>query len=249
MRSKDGQGKICDTLKILISIASVMVMFGLSWLFGALSVDKAAIVFQWFFVLFSTSQGFLLFIFFCVIDRDARKEWIKLLTFNRYYGKKKGGAIPSSSYASVKTIPTSKVESSVTTRPSFNQKGVHQKGVKFDSHGKKKAEFDVNMTKDLNKKTEEDTQLLLISNDFAEHTGSSQRIEKNDSQVPPQILFRLKRPNYDLVLEQDDDNSPNLSVSSELSTFTAVIDIDEYGKHNSDYEQSDRYSDLDYTEL
>ena len=247
---KDNQGKMGNTLKILISIASVMVMFGLSWLFGALSVDKAAIVFQWFFVLFSTSQGFLLFIFFCVISKDAREEWKMLLTLYRYKGKKKGSAIPSSTakqtrtYGSKDTILTSKVGSSETT-----SQWLQQKGVKSDSHSKtidlEMAEFGTDvMKKDLYMDTK-DTQ-MLINHDSAKETDSNPKVENTDSQVPPQILFRLKRPYYDLVL---DKSSPSISSSSEFGTFTTGIDIDEYREHHSGYEESDIDSAHAFTEL
>ena len=75
-------------LKTLISIVSVMIMFGLSWFFGALSIGEGAIVFQWLFVIFNTTQGFMLFLFFCVIGEDARNEWKILLTCNKYRRKK-----------------------------------------------------------------------------------------------------------------------------------------------------------------
>lgn len=64
------------TLKTIFSIVSVMAMYGLSWLFGIVSVSNGAIVFQW---LFNTTQGFSLFLIFCVINEEGRQEWRNLL--------------------------------------------------------------------------------------------------------------------------------------------------------------------------
>ena len=69
------------TVKTLISVVSIMFMFGLQWLFGAFTIAEASLVFQWLFVIFSTLQGFFLFLFFCLLSQDAREEWLNLLTF------------------------------------------------------------------------------------------------------------------------------------------------------------------------
>ena len=68
------------TLRTLISVSSIMLLFGLTWLFGALTVSAASPAFQWMFVIFNTLQGFFLFVFFCIIGKDAREEWIHFLT-------------------------------------------------------------------------------------------------------------------------------------------------------------------------
>ncbi len=58
-------------------------MFGLSWLFGALTIIDAEGAFDWLFVIFNTLQGFFLFVFFCVIGKDARDEWLNVLRCGR----------------------------------------------------------------------------------------------------------------------------------------------------------------------
>ena len=71
-------------IRLLISIAGVMFLFGLTWLFGALTVTglrdlNASAVFQVFFVLLNAFQGFFIFLFFCVFSKDARESWLELL--------------------------------------------------------------------------------------------------------------------------------------------------------------------------
>ena len=80
--SKDAK-KYKNTFKTLIRIFSIMLMFGLSWLFGAFTINYASILFSWLFVIFNSLQGFLLFLFFCVIGKDAREEWKSVFTCGR----------------------------------------------------------------------------------------------------------------------------------------------------------------------
>ena len=88
VKSKDAK-KYKGTLKTLISIVSIMAMFGLSWLFGAFTISSASIVFSWLFVIFNSLQGFVLFLFFCVIGKDAREEWKSVFTCGRSRKKKR----------------------------------------------------------------------------------------------------------------------------------------------------------------
>lgn len=128
---KDTKKVVIGTIKTLLGIVCVMFMFGLSWLFGALSISGAAVVFQWLFVIFSTSQGFVLFIFFCVVGRDAREEWKRLLSCYRYQGSKRGVPTPSGvssgarfkNYQSKETALTSKMGASDTIRRSVGLLG------------------------------------------------------------------------------------------------------------------------------
>ena len=236
---KDDQGKTANTVKILISIISVMVIFGLSWLFGALSVDKAAIVFQWFFVLFSTSQGFLLFIFFCIISNDARQEWKKLLTCNRgQITKKEKHAISGVSvgnkargYGTKSTTLTSKSKLSSTL-----DRSVERQNLGNLNSSVAPLEMDEFTTNTI---VEEDSTNLIISNGYANQDDSDQ-VNPFDSQLPPQILFRLKRP---FEMEKSDSSGTSLSTSPQLNTQATEIDMDGYGEHNIYFD--DIYDDED----
>ena len=79
------------TIKLLISIAGVMFLFGLTWLFGALTIiglgdSRASTTFQFFFVILNAFQGFFLFLFFCVFNKDARDSWLEMVC--RHYKSK-----------------------------------------------------------------------------------------------------------------------------------------------------------------
>ena len=254
MDAKDEKNKkkfISSTLKTLLSIVSVMVMYGLSWLFGAFSIDRAAVVFQWLFVIFSTSQGLTLFIFFCIIGQDAREEWKKLLTCYRYDPKKRGpvpSAISSAgrtprSYGTKNTSLTSRGGNSATLRMSV---GLLPKPEKLDFDSVAPVEMD-ELSPDFEKKDlsalQDVTDSLVLSNGHAKEDHR----KVHDTQLPPQILFRLKRPLYDIVVEGSDTNPSSNSIPSSLIKEKEEIDMDAYGESESG--DSDCTSDVEYSEL
>ena len=73
-----------STIRLMISLIGIMSLFGLSWVFGALTVDRASLAFQIIFVLLNSLQGFFIFLFFCVLGRDSRELWLELLFCGRY---------------------------------------------------------------------------------------------------------------------------------------------------------------------
>ena len=90
--------KLQGTFKTLISIMSIMFMFGLQWLFGALTIAQASLAFQWLFVIFSTLQGFFLFLFFVVLGKETRDEWLNVFTCGkRKKGRKRGPSVSQGS--------------------------------------------------------------------------------------------------------------------------------------------------------
>lgn len=50
-------------------------LLGLSWIFGFLATTKAGLVFSYLFCLTATIQGFVLFIYFIILDPGTRKLW------------------------------------------------------------------------------------------------------------------------------------------------------------------------------
>ena len=73
-----------STIRLMISIIGIMSIFGLTWVFGALTVDKASLAFQIIFVILNSLQGFIIFLFFCVFGREGRELWIETLLCGRY---------------------------------------------------------------------------------------------------------------------------------------------------------------------
>ena len=80
------------TIRLLIGIGKVMILFGLTWLFGALTVTgfgsaAASTAFQVLFVLCNAFQGFFIFLFFCVLSKEGRESWLELLSCGHYKSK------------------------------------------------------------------------------------------------------------------------------------------------------------------
>ena len=70
----------------MISITGVMFLFGLTWLFAILtfSVPGLREVFQILFTIFNSFQGFFIFLFFCVFNKEALESWKELLSCGKY---------------------------------------------------------------------------------------------------------------------------------------------------------------------
>ncbi|KAK3755021.1 hypothetical protein QZH41_011054, partial [Actinostola sp. cb2023] len=54
---------------------AIMVLLGLTWLFGALAIADARIVFEYLFCIFNSLQGFFIFFFHCVRIKEVRNQW------------------------------------------------------------------------------------------------------------------------------------------------------------------------------
>ena len=50
----------------------VFILFGLTWIFGALTAIEADQAFEVVFTVINSLQGFLIFIFFCALNNDVR---------------------------------------------------------------------------------------------------------------------------------------------------------------------------------
>ncbi len=75
------------TLKTLCSIIGIMALLGLTWIFGAFTINEASLTFQYLFAIFNSFQGFFIFVFFCVLSHEVRTLWLVCLGIKK---KKKG---------------------------------------------------------------------------------------------------------------------------------------------------------------
>ena len=109
-----------NSFKMLASYSSIMVLFGLAWLFAAftfITEPSVSFIVQFFFCLFNILQGFFIFFFFIVLSNDSRDAWRSLLSKQKVDKKYKVQSnvshtkqnMPSSSYAlSDFTVPEEK---------------------------------------------------------------------------------------------------------------------------------------------
>ncbi|XP_023930470.1 uncharacterized protein LOC106154118 isoform X5 [Lingula anatina] len=59
---------------------SVMVLLGITWVFGAFAAGEAKVVFAYIFCVANSLQGFLIFLFRCLLHPEARSAWVQLVT-------------------------------------------------------------------------------------------------------------------------------------------------------------------------
>ena len=67
-----------DAIKMLIPLTGVMLLFGLTWIFGVftfISEPGGSYTFQFLFVFFNAFQGFFIFLFFIVFSSESRDAW------------------------------------------------------------------------------------------------------------------------------------------------------------------------------
>ena len=81
-KRQKSKSKTHNTVQLLTSIIGLMSLFGLTWLFGALTISKASSAFQILFTFFNSFQGLFIFAFLCVFNREARSEFMQL--FNKF---------------------------------------------------------------------------------------------------------------------------------------------------------------------
>lgn len=60
----------------------ILILVGITWMFGFFAVKEARLVFQYLFAIFNSLQGFSIFVFYCVIQKKVRECWWALLTCN-----------------------------------------------------------------------------------------------------------------------------------------------------------------------
>ena len=68
--------------QLMFRIGGVMSLFGLTWLFAILTVSVHGLreTFQILFVIFNSFQGFFIFLFFCVLNKEALESWRELFS-------------------------------------------------------------------------------------------------------------------------------------------------------------------------
>ena len=76
-RKAGGKGK--GVLKTLISIVAIMMLFGITWVFGVFTIGGASVVFQFLFAITNSFEGFFVFLFLCVLREDVRELWKEFL--------------------------------------------------------------------------------------------------------------------------------------------------------------------------
>ena len=68
------------SVRNIISLVWLIVLFGVGWLFGFLTIRDASKAFQYIFVILNAFQGFYFFLFIVLNQKEARKFWTGIIT-------------------------------------------------------------------------------------------------------------------------------------------------------------------------
>ena len=61
---------------IVLKLWCILCLFGLTWLFGALTITRiASLIFSTLFAVFTSLQGFFVFVFLCILSKDALRTY------------------------------------------------------------------------------------------------------------------------------------------------------------------------------
>ncbi|PSN51903.1 hypothetical protein C0J52_12799 [Blattella germanica] len=78
---------------------TVMTLLGITWVFGALALGEAKLIFQYIFCISNSLQGFIIFLVRCVQYPEARMAWLTFLhtgKLKKHRGPQGGHGMPSS---------------------------------------------------------------------------------------------------------------------------------------------------------
>lgn len=83
---------ICSQLRVSVFL---FFLLGLTWIFGLLAQSQTTILFSYLFCLTATIQGFVLFLYFIVMDPITRKLWRE--SFRTWTNKRRDSRLPKTS--------------------------------------------------------------------------------------------------------------------------------------------------------
>ena len=65
----------------------LMPVFGITWVFGAFTVDNNLVVFQYIFTILNSFQGVFLFVCYCLLNNDMKREFRRIKRQSTYLSK------------------------------------------------------------------------------------------------------------------------------------------------------------------
>ncbi|CAC5386735.1 unnamed protein product [Mytilus coruscus] len=143
-RSQKSKSRLEKTKSGVRSICVLAPLFGVTWVFGVLSISRDLVVFQYLFAIFNSLQGFFIFVFHCLIDKRV-KEAIK-----HHSNKRRAARLDSFSYTESKSRKTSQTSDTNLT-PKASPKISHSSVFTNDL----KKTYDKDLNNNLNNKLPE----------------------------------------------------------------------------------------------
>lgn len=163
----------------MLNIIAVLVLFGLTWLFGAFTVNQNIVpvgnteLFEFLFVVCNSLQGFYVFIFFVVLAKETRQLWLETCGC-----RKKKEDLPDIDVESIPGTPSvSRVPSlRRPVRPSFN----------IDEYGKRLEQLTVDTPDTRKRMNSWDIMYVMPQNQFHILFSGSHEVQQQQQQLPEQ---------------------------------------------------------------
>ncbi|XP_042899870.1 adhesion G protein-coupled receptor E2 isoform X1 [Parasteatoda tepidariorum] len=206
---------------------TVMVLLGVTWVFGTLTVGRMKLFFQYFFCIANSLQGFLIFLVRCLLYPEARNAWIYLLKAGKL--KKHRGIIPPG------TVSYSNNSHCTKTPVISSQAGPHtDNGDLSPTVALDRSLFGRNgrVTKDNGQK---EIPCAIIGNSLYEHGRNCKEIEENNPEYynswnttnPKRIQKHLTRKgdthlNHSGVQYYKKNDKIDLPVEKQLSIESSI---------------------------
>lgn len=120
-------------LQLMLSVTGVMFLFGITWILAALTITVQSLrsTAQILFATFNSFQGFGIFIFFCVLNKDVRELWKQALSCGQYKSKH---LYPHLNNATHQRIHSSSATASLHTARGFGARTTSTSEDKYRDH-------------------------------------------------------------------------------------------------------------------
>ena len=69
IKLQDNVGKVRTGVKASVIIFPIL---GLTWIFGVMTFNRETLFFRYLFAVFNSAQGFLIFLFHCVLNKQVK---------------------------------------------------------------------------------------------------------------------------------------------------------------------------------
>ena len=172
-------------LRLLMSISGVMFLFGLTWLFAALTIGGVlGSIFQILFTVFVSFQGLYIFLFFVILNTEARESWRELLSCGRY----KSELLHPSQYKNTSSAGTRAHKANTGTTAASSSAGTAYHTINFDSEAGTVPE-----KIELSEKQTEVPPDIVVESQLDEDDEDEKTTPPNWSDASPVAKARVKR--------------------------------------------------------
>ena len=101
----------------LLREMSILVLLGITWVLGFLTLGNATLTFQYLFAIFNSFQGFLIFVLYCLVPKKMRTKYMEF-----FKCIKNDNLLPKDTRntLSMKTLWKTESENEILTSRAFN---------------------------------------------------------------------------------------------------------------------------------